>query len=180
MERIVGKKVQWMLQVKLWIGNSKSALLRVSNLGWAICNLIQERCERKLSYVCRCQYNIEIKVLPFILDRPMDKENILPRVTSFIDSLFTAIDKGSLCKGQLWLFPVCLGFVDTLKNIKQLFWWHKAWKWIALALYANLLTSSSKIRKTKLERKRPSGNDSVFAVHNNNWMTDVLQSGGQR
>lgn len=48
----------------------------------------------------------------------MDKENILPRVTSFIDSLFTAIDKGSLCKGQLWLFPVYLLFVDTLKKYK--------------------------------------------------------------
>lgn len=48
----------------------------------------------------------------------MDKENILPRVTSFIDSLFTAIDKGSLCKGQLWLFPIYLLFVDTLKKYK--------------------------------------------------------------
>lgn len=46
----------------------------------------------------------------------MDKENILPHVTSFIDSLFTAIDKGSLCKGQLWLFPVYLLFVDIYKT----------------------------------------------------------------
>lgn len=42
----------------------------------------------------------------------MNKDHILPHVTSFIDSLFTAIDKGSLCKGQLQLLPVHLLFVD--------------------------------------------------------------------
>lgn len=42
----------------------------------------------------------------------MSKDHILPRVTSFIDSLFTAIDKGNLCKGQLQLLPVYLLFVD--------------------------------------------------------------------
>lgn len=57
--------------------------------------------------------NIEIKGFPFILNRPMDKEMILPRVTSFIDSLFTAIDKGSLCKGQLLLVPAHLFSVET-------------------------------------------------------------------
>lgn len=57
--------------------------------------------------------NIEIKGFPFILNRPMDKEMILPCVTSFIDSLFTAIDKGSLYKGQLLLVPVHLLSVET-------------------------------------------------------------------
>jgi len=51
----------------------------------------------------------------------MDEESILPHVTRFIDSLFTAIDKGRLCKGQLWLFPVYLLFVDTLKKYKAFF-----------------------------------------------------------
>lgn len=55
---------------------------------------------------------VAVSVFPFILDRPMDKANTLRHVTNFIDSLFTAIDKGSLCKGQLRLFPVYLLFVD--------------------------------------------------------------------
>lgn len=42
----------------------------------------------------------------------MNKDNILPRVISFIDSLFTVIEKGSLCKGQLQLLPAYLLFVD--------------------------------------------------------------------
>lgn len=167
-----------MLQLQLWIRNSKNGLPLVSNLGWTICNLMQVRCERKLLHVCRCQSNVEVKVFPFILDRPMDKENILPRVTSFIDSLFTAIGKGSLCKGQLQLFPVYLLFVDIQK--KKFFWWHKAWKWIAVALYPDLLTSSSKTRKAKLGRKHPPGNYSAFAVYNNNGAAGVLQSRGQK
>ncbi|XP_053937766.1 small subunit processome component 20 homolog [Cuculus canorus] len=51
-------------------------------------------------------------VLPHI--RPMNVENILPCVTSFIDSLFTAIDKGSLCKGSL--FVACQA-VSTLLSL---------------------------------------------------------------
>uniref|UniRef100_A0A8C0AVP8 UTP20 small subunit processome component n=1 Tax=Buteo japonicus TaxID=224669 RepID=A0A8C0AVP8_9AVES len=57
---------------------------------------------------------VALVVLPHI--RPMDKENILPRVTSFIDSLFTAIDKGSLCKGHL--FVACQA-VSTLLSLAE-------------------------------------------------------------
>ncbi|XP_074683053.1 small subunit processome component 20 homolog isoform X1 [Strix aluco] len=57
---------------------------------------------------------VALVVLPHI--RPMDKENILPRVTSFIDSLFTAIDKGSLCKGSL--FVACQA-VSTLLSLAE-------------------------------------------------------------
>ncbi|NXC50218.1 UTP20 protein, partial [Penelope pileata] len=53
-------------------------------------------------------------VLPHI--RPMDKEIILPCVTSFIDSLFTAIDKGSFCKGSL--FVACQA-VSTLLSLTE-------------------------------------------------------------
>lgn len=66
--------------------------------------------DRKLLYIGVSV--TEIKVFPFILNRPMNKDHILPRVTSFIDSLFTAIENGSLCKGQLQLLPVSLLFVD--------------------------------------------------------------------
>lgn len=48
----------------------------------------------------------------------MDKEIILPSVTSFIGCLFAAIDKGTLCKGQLLLFPVYLLSVETFKKKK--------------------------------------------------------------
>ncbi|KAM9293238.1 small subunit processome component 20 homolog isoform 2-T2 [Morus bassanus] len=55
---------------------------------------------------------VALVVLPHI--RPMNKENILPRVTSYIDSLFTAIDKGSFCKGSL--FVACQA-VSTLLSL---------------------------------------------------------------
>lgn len=48
----------------------------------------------------------------------MDKEIILPSVTRFIGCLFAAIEKGTLCKGQLLLFPVHLLSVETLKKKK--------------------------------------------------------------
>ncbi|POI36058.1 hypothetical protein CIB84_000191 [Bambusicola thoracicus] len=57
---------------------------------------------------------VALVVLPHI--RPMDKEMILPCVTSFIDSLFTAIDKGSLCKGSL--FVACQA-VSTLLSLTE-------------------------------------------------------------
>ncbi|KAM6301905.1 small subunit processome component 20 homolog isoform 2-T2 [Podargus strigoides] len=57
---------------------------------------------------------VALVVLPHI--RPMDKENILPHVTSFIDSLFTAIDKGRLCKGSL--FVACQA-VSTLLSLAE-------------------------------------------------------------
>ncbi|KAM6293789.1 small subunit processome component 20 homolog [Porphyrio hochstetteri] len=57
---------------------------------------------------------VALVVLPHI--RPMNKENILPRVTSFTDSLFTAIDKGSLCKGSL--FVACQA-VSTLLSLAE-------------------------------------------------------------
>ncbi|NWI16571.1 UTP20 protein, partial [Crypturellus soui] len=53
-------------------------------------------------------------VLPHI--RPIDKENILPSVTSFTDFLFTAIDKGNLCKGHL--FVTCQA-VSTLLSLAE-------------------------------------------------------------
>uniref|UniRef100_A0A8C2Y8I8 UTP20 small subunit processome component n=1 Tax=Coturnix japonica TaxID=93934 RepID=A0A8C2Y8I8_COTJA len=57
---------------------------------------------------------VALVVLPHI--RPMDKEMILPCVTSFIDSLFTAIDKGSLYKGSL--FVACQA-VSTLLSLTE-------------------------------------------------------------
>uniref|UniRef100_A0A8C5U5C3 UTP20 small subunit processome component n=1 Tax=Malurus cyaneus samueli TaxID=2593467 RepID=A0A8C5U5C3_9PASS len=57
---------------------------------------------------------VALVVLPHI--RPMNKEHILPRVTSFIESLFTAIDKGNLCKGSL--FVACQA-VSTLLNLVE-------------------------------------------------------------
>uniref|UniRef100_A0A8C3DP83 UTP20 small subunit processome component n=1 Tax=Corvus moneduloides TaxID=1196302 RepID=A0A8C3DP83_CORMO len=57
---------------------------------------------------------VALVVLPHI--RPMNKDHILPRVTSFIDSLFTAIDKGSLCKGHL--FVACQA-VSTLLSLVE-------------------------------------------------------------
>uniref|UniRef100_A0A663MTT8 UTP20 small subunit processome component n=1 Tax=Athene cunicularia TaxID=194338 RepID=A0A663MTT8_ATHCN len=60
------------------------------------------------------QHWVALVVLPHI--RPMDKENVLPHVTSFIDSLFTAIDKGSLCKGSL--FVACQA-VSTLLSLAE-------------------------------------------------------------
>ncbi|XP_064011087.1 small subunit processome component 20 homolog [Pogoniulus pusillus] len=57
---------------------------------------------------------VALVVLPHI--RPMEKENILPRVTSFIASLFAAIDKGSLCKGSL--FVACQA-VSTLLSLAE-------------------------------------------------------------
>ncbi|OXB65172.1 hypothetical protein ASZ78_005288 [Callipepla squamata] len=48
--------------------------------------------------------------------RPMNKEMILPSVTSFIDSLFTAIDKGSFWKGSL--FVACQA-VSTLLSLTE-------------------------------------------------------------
>ncbi|KAJ7404618.1 Small subunit processome component 20 like protein [Willisornis vidua] len=57
---------------------------------------------------------VALVVLPHI--RPMNKENILPRVTSFLDSLFTAIDKGRLCKGSL--FVACQA-VSTLLSLVE-------------------------------------------------------------
>ncbi|XP_071408091.1 small subunit processome component 20 homolog [Pithys albifrons albifrons] len=57
---------------------------------------------------------VALVVLPHI--RPMNKENILPRVTSFLDSLFTAIDKGHLCKGSL--FVACQA-VSTLLSLVE-------------------------------------------------------------
>uniref|UniRef100_A0A8C5X7Q8 UTP20 small subunit processome component n=1 Tax=Malurus cyaneus samueli TaxID=2593467 RepID=A0A8C5X7Q8_9PASS len=57
---------------------------------------------------------VALVVLPHI--RPMNKEHILPRVTSFIESLFTAIDKGNLCKGHL--FVACQA-VSTLLNLVE-------------------------------------------------------------
>lgn len=67
----------------------------------------------------KCKCNTETKGFPFILNRPMDKEIILPSVTSFIGCLFAAIEKGTLCKGQLLLFPVHLLSVETLKKKKK-------------------------------------------------------------
>ncbi|KAF4793836.1 Small subunit processome component 20 like protein [Turdus rufiventris] len=57
---------------------------------------------------------VALVVLPHI--RPMSKDHILPRVTSFIDSLFTAIDKGNLCKGNL--FVACQA-VSTLLSLVE-------------------------------------------------------------
>uniref|UniRef100_A0A672UNL4 UTP20 small subunit processome component n=1 Tax=Strigops habroptila TaxID=2489341 RepID=A0A672UNL4_STRHB len=57
---------------------------------------------------------VALVVLPHI--RPMDKANTLCRVTNFIDSLFTAIDKGSLCKGHL--FVACQA-VSTLLSLAE-------------------------------------------------------------
>ncbi|NWH65197.1 UTP20 protein, partial [Geococcyx californianus] len=57
---------------------------------------------------------VALVVLPHI--RPMDKKTILPHVTSFIDSLFTAIEKGSLCKGHL--FVACEA-VSTLLSLTK-------------------------------------------------------------
>ncbi|KAM9389678.1 small subunit processome component 20 homolog [Phaethornis superciliosus] len=57
---------------------------------------------------------VALVVLPHI--RPMDKETILPCVTSFTDSLFTAIDKGGLCKGSL--FVACQA-VSTLLSLAE-------------------------------------------------------------
>uniref|UniRef100_A0A8C3M1A3 UTP20 small subunit processome component n=1 Tax=Chrysolophus pictus TaxID=9089 RepID=A0A8C3M1A3_CHRPC len=57
---------------------------------------------------------VALVVLPHI--RPMDKEMILPCVTSFIDSLFTAIDRGGLCKGSL--FVACQA-VSTLLSLTE-------------------------------------------------------------
>ncbi|XP_065514435.1 small subunit processome component 20 homolog isoform X1 [Caloenas nicobarica] len=57
---------------------------------------------------------VALVVLPHI--RPVDKGNILHHVTSFINSLFTAIDKGSLCKGSL--FVACQA-VSTLLSLVE-------------------------------------------------------------
>ncbi|XP_075285568.1 small subunit processome component 20 homolog [Opisthocomus hoazin] len=57
---------------------------------------------------------VALVVLPHI--RPMDEESILPHVTRFIDSLFTAIDKGRLCKGSL--FVACQA-VSTLLSLAE-------------------------------------------------------------
>ncbi|KFP79677.1 Small subunit processome component 20, partial [Acanthisitta chloris] len=57
---------------------------------------------------------VALVVLPHI--RPMNKENILPRVTSFIDSVFTAIDKRGFCKGRL--FVACQA-VSTLLSLVE-------------------------------------------------------------
>uniref|UniRef100_A0A8B9S342 UTP20 small subunit processome component n=1 Tax=Apteryx owenii TaxID=8824 RepID=A0A8B9S342_APTOW len=57
---------------------------------------------------------VALVVLPHI--RPIDKESILPCVTSFTDFLFTAIDKGSLCKGNL--FVACQA-VSTLLSLAE-------------------------------------------------------------
>ncbi|XP_008939761.1 PREDICTED: small subunit processome component 20 homolog, partial [Merops nubicus] len=57
---------------------------------------------------------VALVVLPHI--RPMDKENVLPCVTGFVDSLFTAIDKGSFCKGSL--FVACQA-VSTLLSLAE-------------------------------------------------------------
>ncbi|KAJ7422794.1 Small subunit processome component 20 like protein [Pitangus sulphuratus] len=57
---------------------------------------------------------VALVVLPHI--RPIHKENILPRVTSFIDSLFTAIDRGNHCKGSL--FVACQA-VSTLLSLEE-------------------------------------------------------------
>uniref|UniRef100_A0A8C0GJE3 UTP20 small subunit processome component n=1 Tax=Chelonoidis abingdonii TaxID=106734 RepID=A0A8C0GJE3_CHEAB len=53
-------------------------------------------------------------VLPHV--RPIDKEKILLPVTSFIESLFLAIDRGRLCKGHL--FVACQA-VSTLLSLAE-------------------------------------------------------------
>ncbi|KAM8820065.1 small subunit processome component 20 homolog [Eudromia elegans] len=53
-------------------------------------------------------------VLPHV--RPIDKENILPSVTSFTDFLFTDIDKGNLHKGSLL---VTCQAVSTLLSLAE-------------------------------------------------------------
>ena len=60
----------------------------------------------------------------------------------------------------------CLfAFCWYIKKIQSIFfWWHEVWKWIAVALYPNLLTSSSKTGKEKLEKECPPGNDSVLII----------------
>ncbi|XP_062441952.1 small subunit processome component 20 homolog [Rhea pennata] len=57
---------------------------------------------------------VALVLLPHI--RPIDKESILPYVTRFTDFLFTAIDKGSLCKGSL--FVACQA-VSTLLSLAE-------------------------------------------------------------
>ncbi|XP_061213380.1 small subunit processome component 20 homolog [Neopsephotus bourkii] len=57
---------------------------------------------------------VALVVLPHI--RTMDKANTLHHVTNFIDSLFIAIDKGSLCKGSL--FVACQA-VSTLLSLTE-------------------------------------------------------------
>ncbi|XP_047917180.2 small subunit processome component 20 homolog [Anser cygnoides] len=57
---------------------------------------------------------VALVILPHI--RPMDKEIILPSVTSFIGCLFAAIDKGTLCKGSL--FVACQA-VSTLLSLAE-------------------------------------------------------------
>uniref|UniRef100_A0A8B9R5P8 UTP20 small subunit processome component n=1 Tax=Anas platyrhynchos TaxID=8839 RepID=A0A8B9R5P8_ANAPL len=57
---------------------------------------------------------VALVILPHI--RPMDKEIILPSVTRFIGCLFAAIEKGTLCKGSL--FVACQA-VSTLLSLAE-------------------------------------------------------------
>uniref|UniRef100_A0A8B9R1B4 UTP20 small subunit processome component n=1 Tax=Anas platyrhynchos TaxID=8839 RepID=A0A8B9R1B4_ANAPL len=57
---------------------------------------------------------VALVILPHI--RPMDKEIILPSVTRFIGCLFAAIEKGTLCKGHL--FVACQA-VSTLLSLAE-------------------------------------------------------------
>lgn len=49
-----------------------------------------------------------------------------------------------------------------------------------VALYPKLLTSLTKTRRAKPGRKQHPGNNSAFAVWNNDRVIDVLPSGRQR
>lgn len=38
---------------------------------------------------------------PYFLDRPLEKEKVIPLVTCFIESLFMTVDTGNFGKGEL-------------------------------------------------------------------------------
>lgn len=50
--------------------------------------------------VVECQFQCFPFSLHF-LDRPLEKEKVIPLVTYFIESLFMTVDRGSFGKGQL-------------------------------------------------------------------------------
>lgn len=59
-----------------------------------------------------CQFE-HFPLSPHFLDRPLEKEKVIPLVTGFIESLFVTVDRGSFGKGQLEspliLWPVFSG-----------------------------------------------------------------------
>lgn len=64
-----------------------------------------------------CQFEL-FPFSPCFLDRPLEKEKVIPQVTCFTESLFTTVDRGSFGKGQSqFLFVLYSLFSGTAKVI---------------------------------------------------------------